>query len=168
MPVPPVVRRTTVLALKIAAALGFIPPLLTRITLGYAFLLTGWGKLHNLDTFVGFLTDLGVPFPALNAPFVAGLEFVGGILLIVGLLTRLASLALAGSMLVALVTGNDLARFLSSWNPATEWGPMDIAPWVFLISLAWLVCYGPGALSLDALLTKPLGIGSDARTDAPR
>jgi putative oxidoreductase len=163
MTVPPVVKRSLDLALKLTAALAFLPPLLTRITVGYAFTLTGWGKLHHLDDFVGFLTDLGVPFPALNAPFVAGVEFVGGVLLVIGLLTRLSALALAGSMAVALVSGNEFSRFLASWNPATEWGPLDISPWVFLVFLSWLVIQGPGRLSLDALLAKWLGIGSGAK-----
>ena len=162
------VKRYADLALKLAAVLAFLPPLLTRITVGYAFTLTGWGKLHHLDDFVGFLTDLGVPFPALNAPFVAGVEFVGGVLLVIGLLTRLSALALAGSMAVALISGNEFSRFLSSWNPATEWGPLDISPWVFLVFLSWLVIQGPGRLSLDTLLGKWLGIGSGARADAAK
>lgn len=76
MPAPAFVQRVVSTALKIAGSLAFLAPLLTRVTLGWAFFLTGRGKLAHLDTFVGFLTDLGVPFPQWNAPFVAGLEFV--------------------------------------------------------------------------------------------
>ena len=62
---------------------------------------TGWGKLHNIHKVIGFFTSLNIPAPALNAWFVSGLEFVGGILLIVGLGSRLLGFLLAFDMLVA-------------------------------------------------------------------
>ena len=94
MPAPGFVERLAKQALGVATKLSFLAPLLTRVTVGYAFLLTGRGKLAHLDNFTRFLTDLGVPFAAQQAPFVAGLELVGGICLILGLLTRVMSAAL--------------------------------------------------------------------------
>ena len=159
MPVPHAVQRASSQALKMAGALAFLAPLLTRVTLGWAFFLTGRGKLANIDTFVAFLTDLGVPFPALNAPFVAGLELVWGLCLIIGLLTRLMALGLAGTMVVALLQEK---AFLTSWLPTGDVGPLDISPYVFLLFLSWLVLYGPGPVSLDKLLAKKLGLASAA------
>ncbi len=155
---PAFVESPARLGLRAAAALAFLPPLLTRVTLGHAFFLTGRGKLASFDTFVSFLADQGVPAPALNAHVVARLEFYGGILLIVGLLTRLVALGLAGTMLVALLT--ERKQFFESWRATGDVGPTDIASFVFLLLLGWLVVYGPGVLSLDALLVRALGLGS--------
>src|SRR5437762_1118301 len=49
---PAFVERPARLGLRVAAAFAFLPPLLTRITLGHAFFLTGRGKLANFDTSV--------------------------------------------------------------------------------------------------------------------
>jgi putative oxidoreductase len=154
---PSVAQRAAAAGLKLASSLAFVAPLLSRITVGYAFFLTGRGKLENLDQFAGFLGELGVPFATAQAPFVAGLEFVGGICLGFGLLTRLMGTALAATMLVALVTA-DWALFLNSWLPTGDVGPLDVPPWVFLLLLTWLVLYGPGKLSLDTLLARKLGL----------
>lgn len=156
MPVPAVVHRVTGLGLKVASALSFVAPLMTRVTVGWAFFLTGRGKLGNLDAFVAFLTDLGVPFPALNAPVVAGLELVGGVCLILGLLTRLMSLGLLGTMVVALAQEKG---FVESWSPTGELGPLDFSPFVFILLLVWLALNGPGPVSLDKPLSKWLGLG---------
>lgn len=153
MAAPAVVQKAARLGLAIASRLAFVAPLLTRVTVGYAFLLTGHGKLGNLENFAGYLNDLGVPFASAQAPFLASLEFVGGACLILGLLTRLMGLGLAGTMVGALVTAEGQA-FIDSWAPTGDVGPLDIDPWVFLLLLSWLVLYGPGALSLDRLIAK--------------
>jgi putative oxidoreductase len=156
MSAPALVERPARLALRAAAALAFLPPLLTRIALGHAFFLTGRGKLANFDTFVSFLSDQGVPWPEMNAHVVARLEYYGGILLVLGLLTRLVGLGLAGTMAVALWT--ERKPFIESWAFTGEIGPTDISPFVFLVLLGWLVVYGPGIVSLDALLARWLGL----------
>jgi len=157
MPAPGFVERLAKQALGVATKLSFLAPLLTRVTVGYAFLLTGRGKLAHLDNFTRFLTDLGVPFAAQQAPFVAGLELVGGICLILGLLTRVMSAALLGTMVVAILTG-ETANFLNAWLPTGDVGPLDIAPYVFFLLLLWLVLFGPGPLSLDKPLARWAGV----------
>ncbi|TMQ11003.1 MAG: DoxX family protein, partial [Deltaproteobacteria bacterium] len=91
-------------ALEICNQLGWIGPLLVRLIVGIAFVLTGWGKLHSLDNVTEFFTDLGIPLPHANAVFVSTVEFVGGLLLILGLGTRIAAALLIGVMTVALLT----------------------------------------------------------------
>ncbi|HET7745772.1 MAG TPA: DoxX family protein [Vicinamibacteria bacterium] len=150
MKVPAPVRRAVALSLTVAGALAFLAPLLTRVTLGHAFFLTGRGKLANFETTVEFFAAQGIPMPELNAAFVSRLEYYGGALLVIGLLTRVVSLLLAGTMAVALL--QERQQFLASWLPTGEVGPTDIAPWVFLVLLLWLVLHGPGAASLDRLL----------------
>jgi len=158
MPASSSVQRLARLGLKLARALAFLAPLLTRITLGYAFLLTGWGKLTSFyQNFVGLLTDLGIPFPALQARFIGGLEFFGGIALILGLATRVFGAGLLSTMLVALVTA-ERENFVKAWLPTGDQGPLDIAPYVFSLLLSWLILYGPGPVSLDRWLARRLGV----------
>lgn len=157
MPAPAALQRAATLGLKVTAAVAFVAPLLARITLGHAFFLTGRGKLANFDNTVEFFATQNIPFPALNAAFVSRLEYYGGILLVIGLLTRIVSALLASTMVVALLT--ERAQFFESWKPTGEVGPMDIASWVFLMLLAWLVLYGPGKASLDYFLARWLGVG---------
>jgi putative oxidoreductase len=165
MPAPALLDRSARLGLRAAAALAFVAPLLTRITLGHAFFLTGRGKLADFDTFVSFLTAQGVPSPVINAHIVARLEYYGGILLVAGLLTRLVALGLAGTMVVALLT--ERQQFIESWRFTGEIGPTDIASYVFLLLLAWLVLYGPGTFSLDALISRWLGLGQTPPSPPP-
>lgn len=156
MPVPALVRRVTTAGLKVAAALAFLAPLLARLVLGKAFYDTGSGKLANFDGTVGFFTELGIPFPELNAAFVSRLEFYGGILLILGLLTRFVSLGLISTMVVALMTA-DRANLLKAFAGG-DVGIMDVTPIPFLVPLVWLAIFGPGPVSLDHLLVKWLGL----------
>lgn len=153
MPAPAPLRRAAALGLKVAHALAFLPPLLTRLVIGYAFYQTGSGKLANPDRIVEFFTSLGIPFPAANAAFVSRLEFYGGMLLIVGLLTRLVACGLGATMVVALMTA-DKPAFLEALAGAGETGLTDVVPVVYGLFLLWLIVFGPGAASLDALLRK--------------
>jgi putative oxidoreductase len=158
MPAPASLKRAAESGLRIAAALSFLAPLLTRLFVGQAFFLTGRGKWQHFENTVTFFTELGIPFPQANAAFVASLELVGGICLIVGLLTRLMSAGLLSTMVVALLTA-DRERFWESLQPASDIGPADVSAFVFLAFLLWLTLYGPGAVSLDALLKRWLGLG---------
>src|SRR5260370_38076611 len=76
--------------LLIRASLGLQSPFLLAIRLywGWQFAQTGWGKLSDIHKVVGFFTNLGIPAPALNAWFVSGLDFAGGLLLILGFGSR--------------------------------------------------------------------------------
>jgi putative oxidoreductase len=143
------------IGLKVAALLAFLPPLLTRVVLGHAFYLTGQGKLANFDNVVGFFASLGIPLPELNAAFVSRLEYFGGMLLVAGLLTRLVAAALASTMVVALLTA-DRESFVGALRGTGEAGPTDVAAFVFLVLLSWLVIHGPGLVSVDALLARGL------------
>ena len=164
MSLPSIVRRGARWGLLATGALAFLPPLLTRLVMGQAFYLTGRGKLANFDNTVAFFTSLGIPMPALNAAFVSRLEFYGGIALLLGLCTRLVAAGLASTMVVALATA-DKQGFLDALRMSGDQGLTDIVPFVYLLFLTWLVIAGPGALSLDALGARLLGIRKP--TDAP-
>ena len=157
MPAPALIQKSATLGLKVAAALAFLAPLVTRIVVGWAFYLTGSGKWAHFDNTVTFFTELGIPYPEANAAFVATLELVGGIALVLGLFTRIFAAGLASTMVVALLTA-DKQRFLESWSTASEISPTDISAFVFLLFFAWLALYGPGPVSLDKLLARWLKV----------
>ena len=93
--------------------------LFVRLYWGWQICQTGWGKLHNLPHLIEFFTSLGIPAPALNAYFVSGFEFLGGILLAVGLGSRLIALMLAVDMVVAYITA-DRAALLSIFSSPSD------------------------------------------------
>lgn len=166
MTVTSAVRYPFRLGLKTAAALAFLAPLATRLVMGQAFFLTGRGKLANFPRTVEFFTSLGIPFPELNAAFVSRLEFYGGILLVLGLATRLVASGLAASMVVALMTA-DKAAFLSALSGSGDSGLTDVAPFVYLLFLSWLALTGPGPVSVDRLLRRWVTAEDEADAAAP-
>lgn len=167
MPAPAAVRRLAALALRTLGVLQFLAPLLTRLVIGYAFYQTGGGKLANFENTVGFFTDLGLPFPAANAHFVARLEYYGGMLLIVGLGTRLVAALLGSTMVVALMTA-DKEAFVNALKGVGDAGLTDVVPVVYGLFLLWLVLSGPGAASLDALVRKWIAPAADLEKEPDR
>jgi putative oxidoreductase len=129
-----------------------LPILLARVVLGVGFALTGHGKLFkNHSGVVDFFTSLGIPMPALNAWFIGGLEFFGGMLLVVGLGTRGVAFLLSCTMLVATLTSTlpDLHKKGEGLLDALL--TTEILAFVMLL---WLVFSGPGPFSLDRLVAK--------------
>lgn len=147
------IRTAANLALKALGYIDFVPGLLTRVLVGYAFYDSGGGKITNFDNTVSFFTDLGIPFPELNAAFVSRLEYYGGLLLFFGIFTRIVAALLSSTMVVALLTA-DRANFVGSLLRTSETGLSDIPAFVLLVFLSWLVVKGPGRLSVDALLKR--------------
>ncbi|MGE4233457.1 MAG: DoxX family protein [Bacteriovoracia bacterium] len=123
--------------------------LLIRISIGVLFARTGWGKLHNLDRVIGFFTNLGIPFPRIQAPFVATVEFVGGLCILFGIGIRFASIPLMVTMLVAIGT----AKMGDVENPFDF---VTLTEWIYFVLLAAFVVRGAGKASLDAWLGKKI------------
>jgi putative oxidoreductase len=146
-------RRVAAIWLKISDSLQFLPPLLTRLVIGVGFYYTGKGKLGDLDKVTGFFNDLGIPMPHANAVFVSGLEFIGGICLVLGLGTRVFAALLSCSMIVALLTADKEAFVMKFPSDIT-----DVTSFTFLLFLVWLVFYGAGPISIDHFLGKWLGV----------
>jgi putative oxidoreductase len=140
--------------------------LAVRLYWGWQFTQTGLGKLHHLDKITDFFTSLNIPFPALNAHFVAGLEFIGGILLILGLFSRPISLLLTGSMFVAYWTADHDALVSIFADPGKFY---NADPYTFLFAALLILIFGPGLFSLDALIArrfKPYMPSQRSETDA--
>src|SRR5579862_6463510 len=85
--------------------------LLIRVYWGYQFAQTGWGKLHSLPHVTEFFASLGLPAPGPTATFVSLFEFVGGILLALGLFSRITALGITIDMLMAYITADREAFF---------------------------------------------------------
>jgi putative oxidoreductase len=137
---------------RVARHLHAFGPLFARIVVGWVFLWSGWGKLQNLPLVTENFAGWNIPAPEILAPFVSGVEFVGGILLLVGLLTRISAGALGVVMIVATVSAK--LEFVDSL--ATLLGFEELA---YLAIFFWLAIAGPGAISLDHLLQRRFGRG---------
>lgn len=128
--------------------------LILRIVLGVIFVAHGYPKLFKepgLKGVSGFLQTLKVPAPLFFAYVVGIVEFFGGILVIIGLLTRPAVILIAINMLVAMWTLKFKTGLVSKvmeggWVGGYE---LDLALFAMAIALAVL---GAGAFSIDRLL----------------
>ena len=125
----------------------WLPGLLARIAIGFIFLQSGWGKLQHLDKVIAFFTSLGIPAANIQAPFVAGVELTCGTLVLVGLFTRVASLPLIATMVVAILTAKR--------GDIHELGDLLFMPeFLFIVLLLWLIVKGAGVVSLDYVLER--------------
>jgi putative oxidoreductase len=75
-------------------------PLAARIVVGSMFMSSGWTKLHNFPVMIENFAGWGISFPSVMKPFVLGLEFVGGLCLLLGLLTQIFAPMLVVVMLL--------------------------------------------------------------------
>ena len=133
--------------------------LLVRISIGLFFAISGANKLFvagGTKPIYDTLVKAKVPFPQQTAYFVAGVEFVCGSLLTVGLLSSAASVALLIDMIVAILTEavSTLPKGLSplSWLDDFLYLPEVL----YVLFFAWLICSGPGRFSVDYWLAGKL------------
>jgi putative oxidoreductase len=119
-----------------------------RIVVGAVFIAHGGQKLftYGFAGVTGAFGQMGIPFPGLMGPFIALLEFFGGIALVIGLLTRLASLGLVFNMLGAIAFVHLKGGF---FLPAGYEFALTLAA----ANLA-LVFTGAGSYSIDSLIAR--------------
>jgi putative oxidoreductase len=115
-----------------------------RLVVGFVFFMHGYQKLLKMGIHgvAGFFGHLGIPFPIVAAVLVTLLEFVGGILLITGLATRIPAALLAVDMLVAIFTVHMKNGF---FGMGVEF-PLTLVAGLICLALA-----GGGALSVKRL-----------------
>ena len=123
--------------------------LLVRLYWGWQFTQTGWGKLHHLPKVTQFFASLNIPLPAFSAALVSSMELAGGILLIVGLASRITGLLLAFDMLVAYLA-SDRAALQSIFSDPGKFYNAD--PYTFLFASLLILIFGPGRFAIDFLL----------------
>ncbi|HMQ05180.1 MAG TPA: DoxX family protein [Pyrinomonadaceae bacterium] len=139
--------------------------ILVRFIVGPVFLSEGIQKfLYPDENGVGRFIKIGIPSPEMTAPFVGVVEIVCGMLLILGLLTRLAAIPLIINMLVAIVStkipillGYEFLGF--SLRKVSYYGFWGMAhemrtDWAMLFGSIFLLIVGAGPLSLDAILAQ--------------
>jgi putative oxidoreductase len=145
-----IVNLLILLPAQIASHFSWAGPLIMRIIVGYTFMLSGWGKLTHLEQVTENFVGWSIPFPNIVTPFVAGVEFFGGAMLILGLFTRIPAAMLAVVMIVAVRSAKwgdvDSLETLLGFEEAT-----------YFAAFMWLAIAGPGAASLDRLLVDATG-----------
>ena len=125
----------------------WLPPLAVRIVVGWVFLWSGWQKLMILPRMIENFRSWGIPAPEVLTPLVSGIEFAGGLLLLVGLCTRIVAIPMMVVMMVAIA--------------AAKWGDVDSLETLlgfeevsYFVMFGYLAVAGPGPLSLDHLVLK--------------
>ncbi|MFP8490217.1 DoxX family protein [Gracilimonas sp. Q87] len=119
--------------------------LLLRLGVGIIFIVAGWGKLTGIENVQAFFGNVGIPLAGFMAWVVALVEFIGGIMVLVGYKVELPSLLLAFIMVVAILTvklGGD-----------GGFSGMRIDIMLLLTSLA-IAIMGSGGYSLEGMLGK--------------
>jgi putative oxidoreductase len=141
------------LLLRIGNSLQSPLLLAARLYWGWQFWQAGWGKLQDISKPIGFFTDLGIPFPVFNAWLVSILECVGGIMLFVGLASRLISIPLVIDMTVAYLIADREALKSIFAEPGKFYGA---DPYTFWFASLLIFIFGPGAFSIDWLIRRYL------------
>ncbi len=134
-------------AMLLLGRLQWLAPLIGRLAVGLLFISTGWGKVNDIPKVVHFFETLGIPAPGFQAVLVSYSELICGSLIVVGLLTRLATAPLMVSMVVAILTAK---------RPDLH-GLFDLVgfdEFTYLSVLAMIAILGPGEMSLDRPLVQ--------------
>lgn len=121
-----------------------------RLYWGWQFFMTGKGKLENLAGTTEFFEGLGIPLPKFNAMMAGATECFGGLLLLIGLGSRVVSVPLMITMIVAYGTAHLESVQTIFKDPDTF---VTQAPFLFLLAAAIVFIFGPGRFSVDQALT---------------
>lgn len=118
---------------------------LLRGVIGVIMTAHGWQKLIGFADWHAQVEQLGIPLPDITAWLAVGAEFLGGLALIFGLLTRLAGLAVMVNMIVAIATVH-IGNGLFAQNGGFEY------PLLLAATALYFLATGAGPISVDALL----------------
>ena len=136
---------------------------LLRLMVGGVFFWEGILKFIYVNQGVGRFTKLGMPFPVLTADFVGCLEIVGGLLLMLGLLTRVIAIPFVIEMIVAMLS-TKISLYLGTSPLPLPPAPPKIGVWAVLHEIRsdyaqimvtlYLLINGTGKFSIDAILNR--------------
>jgi len=154
------IRKLYAFAVRMASKLQSPFLLFVRLYWGWQLAQNGWGKLHNLGHVTEFFSSLGLPAPGPTAAFVSTVEFTGGILFAVGLLSRFFGLVITIDMLMAYIMADREALFSIISSP-DKFTAAD--PYTTLFAALLILIFGPGKIALDALLLRwyPYSAGTE-------
>ena len=138
----------------------FVPPtsavqslllLVIRLYWGWAFFLTGKGKLMDLERPTAYFQSLGIPLPHAQAILAGATECFGGLLLLAGLFSRLISIPLTILLTVAYLTA-DLDKVKMLFSDPDKFLTAD--EFLFLFVVVLVFAFGPGKFSIDWLIKR--------------
>lgn len=138
--------------------------MLVRLAVGFTFMVAGSSKLRDLSSTSGFFEGIGFPAPAELAAMVGTFELLGGLLVLVGLFTRIAVLPLIAIMVMAILStkvptlvGGPFGPFAAPRGPNTGLSAFLTASrldFSMLMTTIFLLITGAGQASVDAKLTQ--------------
>ncbi len=124
--------------------------LVLRLHWGWQFFVSGKGKLGRIDQVADwFGGGLGIPFPTANAYAASLTEMIGGMLLIIGLGSRVVAVPLIATMVVAMATAH-VDAVHGFWDDPDRF--FTQAPMPFLLASLAVLIWGPGLFSIDGLI----------------
>jgi putative oxidoreductase len=127
--------------------------LFLRVYFFWQLFLTGIGKLSNIGRTSEYFMSLGIPVPTLNAYLAGATEAFCSLFLIFGLASRPAVIPVVFTMMVAYLTA-DQEAITSMLSNSDKFVKAD--PFPFLLVALIVLAFGPGQLSVDALLKRKL------------
>jgi putative oxidoreductase len=132
-----------------ASSLQSLFLLCIRVHWGWQFFQTGLGKLTHIEKIISFFQSLGIPLPTLNAYLSGTTECLGGLCLLFGFASRLVSLPLIFTMIVAYATAEHEA-LQSLFSDPDKFTSAD--PFLFMLTAIIVLIFGPGLISVDTLI----------------
>ncbi len=125
--------------------------LLVRLYWGWLFWRAGYWKFSHYENTVKFFGSLGLPSPEIMVIFIATVEFLGGLMLLLGIFSRFTALVLTGNMIGAYLVAHfdELKSVISK--------PEDFysaPPFTFLFASLVVFVFGSGVFSVDYLIKR--------------
>jgi putative oxidoreductase len=139
------------LLIKVGTLLQSALLLALRLYWGWHFFGTGRAKLMDHEKFTGFFQGWHIPFPSLSVYLAGSAECFGGLLLLLGLGSRLVCLPLIFTMIVAYATA-EFDAVKKIFDDPDKFVSAD--PFLFLLACVIVLAFGPGKFSIDWLLEK--------------
>lgn len=144
-------RHAYLLLIKAASYLQSPVLLALRLYWGWGFFETGKGKLMNPEKVTQFFQSLHIPFPAFNVYLAGGTECFGGLLLLIGLGSRLISMPLIFVTIIAYLTAEiETVKHIFS-NPDKF---VSADPFLFMLACIIVLAFGPGVFFLDWVISR--------------
>jgi putative oxidoreductase len=140
---------------------------LARVSLGAFFAISGGNKLfvaaHAREMYET-IAAAGIPLPHVMAYFVSSVEFICGLLLIIGLLSSLCCIALIFDMIVAIATVQlaTITKGLSFIDWLDDF--LYLPEVLYIIIFIWLICAGPGRVSVDHAIGRQIAPSAGRRS----
>lgn len=132
---------------KNVSKLRDVPLLLIRLVLAYGFYSPAKTKWSDINSISGWFESMNYPLPTLNAYLAASAEAAGVVLLALGLFTRIISVPLVITMIVAIFTVH-IGNGFNAGDNGFE------IPLYYLLMLVTLFVFGPGRISFDNFILR--------------